>query len=78
MKVDRITAKSDIIRRVGVVCKRELETKFLGVESDREFDVASAENGVGLFEHRRIKAGEHMRLGRSVQAQGGIGEMRLT
>src|SRR6185369_9929547 len=38
VKFDRVAPKTDVIRWIGFVPKRELEAKLLGVESDGSFD----------------------------------------
>jgi len=51
MELDRVTAKSDVVRWIVLVSKGQLEAKLLGVELDRPLDVPRAENRVGFFEH---------------------------
>src|SRR5215831_4001289 len=51
VELDRVAAKSDIIRCIGVVLKGQPEAKLLGVEPDRPMDVPRAENRMGFFEH---------------------------
>jgi hypothetical protein len=54
VKLDRVTAKSDVVRWIGFVPKGQLESKLLGVERDRSLDVPRAENRVRFFEHCRL------------------------
>jgi hypothetical protein len=55
VELDRVPSKSDVIRRIGFVSKRELKAKSLRVELDRALYVASAYNRVRLFEHKKIQ-----------------------
>jgi hypothetical protein len=54
VKLDRVTAKSDVVRWIGFVPKGQLESKLLGVERNRSLDVPRAENRVRFFEHCRL------------------------
>jgi hypothetical protein len=56
VKLDRVTAKSDVVRWIGFVPKGQLESKLLGVERNRPLDVPRADNRVGFFEHCRLEA----------------------
>ena len=51
MKFDRVSAKPDVVRWIGLVSESQLEAKPPGVELNRPLDVARAENRVGFFEH---------------------------
>jgi hypothetical protein len=39
VELDRVTAKSDVVRRIGVVSKGQLEAKLLDVELNGPLDV---------------------------------------
>jgi len=54
VEFDRVTAKPDVVRWIGFVSKGQLESKLLGVERNRSFDVLRAKNRVRFFEHRRL------------------------
>jgi hypothetical protein len=54
VKLDRVTAKPDVVRWIGFVSKGQLESKLLGVERNRPLDVPPAENRVSFFEHCRL------------------------
>jgi hypothetical protein len=54
VEIDSVTAKSDIVRRVGCVAKGQIEAKLPGVELDRLVDVARADDRLGLLEHCRL------------------------
>ena len=51
VEFDLVTAKSDVIWRVGVVLEGELKAKSLGIELDGAFDVARANNRMRPSEH---------------------------
>src|SRR5215472_10296391 len=51
MEFDRVSAKPNVVRWIGLVSESQLEAKPLGVELNRPLDVARAENRVGFFEH---------------------------
>src|SRR5712672_2287415 len=51
VELDRVTAKSDVVRRIGVVSKGQLEAKLPGVELNGPLDVPRAENRVSFLEH---------------------------
>src|SRR5215831_19825968 len=53
MEFDRVSAKTDVVRRIGFVSKSQLEAKLLGIKLNRPPDVARAKNRVGFFEHCR-------------------------
>ena len=53
VELDCVTAKSDVVRRIGFVSKGQLEAKPPGVELHRPMDIPCAENRVGFFEHCR-------------------------
>ena len=55
VELDRVTAKSDVVRRIGFVAKGQLEAKLLGVEINRPLDVPRSENRVDFFEHCRLR-----------------------
>src|SRR5262249_17856201 len=54
VELDRVTAKSNVVRRITFVAEGQLEAKLLGVEPNRSLDVSRAENRMGLFEHCRL------------------------
>jgi hypothetical protein len=56
VEFDGVTAKPDVVRRIGFVSKGQLESKLLGVERNRPLDVPRADNRVGFFEHCRLEA----------------------
>jgi hypothetical protein len=51
MKLDLVTAESDVIWCVGVVLEGELKAESPGVELDGAFDVACANNRMRSSEH---------------------------
>ena len=48
VELDRVAAKSDVVRMIGFVSKGQLEAKLLGVEINRPLDVPRSENRVDL------------------------------
>jgi hypothetical protein len=55
VELDRVTAKSDVVRWIVFVSKGQLEAKLLGVELNRPLDVPRAENRVDFFERGRLR-----------------------
>ena len=49
VKLDRVPAKSDVVRRIGFVSKGQLEAKLLGIELNRPLNVSCAENRVNFL-----------------------------
>ena len=68
MKFDRVSAKPDVVRWIGLVSESQLEAKPPGVELNRPLDVARAENRVGIFEHAGSQIS--LRLGPAVTPPG--------
>ena len=56
VELDRVTAKSDVVRRIGVVSKGQLKAKLLGVELNGPLDVPRAENRVSFLERNTVIA----------------------
>jgi hypothetical protein len=54
VELDRITAESDVIRRIGLVSKSQIEAELLGVELNRPLDLPRADNWVSFLEHCRL------------------------
>jgi hypothetical protein len=49
VELSGISAKSDVVRRIGVVGKGQLEAKLLDVEPDCALDVSRTENRVSFL-----------------------------
>src|SRR5579859_1141198 len=56
VELDRVTSKPDVVRRVGLVAKGQLEAKLVGVEHNRPLDVPRAENRVSFPEHGKLRS----------------------
>src|SRR5262245_17565987 len=54
VQLNGVTAISDVIRRIGVVFKGELEPKLLSIELNRTLDIPCADNRVSFPEHCRL------------------------
>jgi hypothetical protein len=54
VELDRVTAKSDVVRRIGLVSEGQLEAKLLGVKRCGPLDVPRAKNRVSFFETLQV------------------------